>query len=242
MNATYYKYEVLRIFRNRQNFMFSMILPVILYVFIAGENRHEKIGALSLPTYFMAGLIAFGGMGATMSGGARIAMERELGWTRQLRISPLSARSYFRGKIMGCYITAACTIALLYVAGLSLGVRMPVDRWLEMTALILISLIPFAAVGIMLGHLVKADTMGPIMGGGMSLLSIFGGAFGPIGGDNSLLRNISKFIPSYWSVQAGHVAIGGDAWGVRGWVTVAAWSALFIYGATWAYRRDTGKA
>ena len=30
----------------------------------------------------------------------------------------------------------------------------------------------------MLGHLVKSDAMGPIMGGGMSLLSIFGGAFG----------------------------------------------------------------
>ena len=94
----------------------------------------------------------------------------------------------------------------------------------------------------MLGHLVKSDAMGPIMGGGMSLLSIFGGAFGPIGGDTSLLRNISKFIPSYWTVQAGHVAIGADAWGVRGWVTVAAWSALFVSGAIWAYRRDTGKA
>ena len=58
MNTTYYKYEVLRIFRNRQNFIFSMILPVILYVFIAGENRGAKYGELSLPTYFMAGLIA----------------------------------------------------------------------------------------------------------------------------------------------------------------------------------------
>jgi len=242
MNTTYYKYEVLRIFRNRQNFVFSLILPTILYLFIAGENRHEHYGELSLPTYFMAGLIAFGGMGATVSGGARIAVERELGWTRQLRISPLTPRAYFRGKLMGSYITACCTIALLYLSGLILGVRMPIGRWVEMTLLILISLIPFAAVGIMLGHLVKSDAMGPIMGGGMSLLSIFGGAFGPIGGDNSLIRNISKFIPSYWTVQAGHVAIGANAWGVRGWVTVAAWSALFIGGAIWAYRRDTGKA
>ena len=28
MNTTYYKYEILRVFRNRQNFLFSMILPV----------------------------------------------------------------------------------------------------------------------------------------------------------------------------------------------------------------------
>ena len=43
MNTTYYKYEVLRIFRNRQNFIFSMILPVILYVFIAGQNRGGEV-------------------------------------------------------------------------------------------------------------------------------------------------------------------------------------------------------
>jgi hypothetical protein len=43
-------------------------------------------------------------------------------------------------------------------------------------------------------------------------------------------------------VQAGHVALGADAWGTRGWLTTAAWSALLIYGANWAYRRDTGRA
>ncbi len=238
--ARYYKFEVLRIFRNRQNFYFSLVLPFVLYLFIAGNNRHEHIGALSLPTYFMAGMIAFGGMGAVMSGGARIAMERELGWTRQLRISPLSSRAYFRGKLLGCYITAACTIALMYVAGACYGVRMPAGRWLELTGLILLSLIPFAALGIMLGHLVRADAMGPIMGGGMSLLSIFGGAFGPIGG--GLIHRVAEFLPSYWTVQAGHVALGDDAWGTRGWLTTAVWSALLIYGASWAYRRDTGRA
>ena len=193
MNLTYYKFEILRIFRNRQNFYFSLILPFVLYLFIAGNNRHDRIGALNLPTYFMAGMIAFGGMGAVMSGGARIAMERELGWTRQLRISPLSTRVYFRGKLLGCYLTAGCTMALMYAGGIFLGVRMPASRWLEMSLLILLSLIPFAALGILLGHLVKADAMGPIMGGGMSLLSIFGGAFGAI--DNSLIHGWPSSCP-----------------------------------------------
>ncbi|HTZ44713.1 MAG TPA: ABC transporter permease [Jatrophihabitans sp.] len=241
-NATYYRTEIQRIFRNRQNFLFSLLLPFVLYLFIAGNNRTARIGELSLPTYFMAGMIAFGGMGAVMGGGARIALEREQGWTRQLRISPLTSRTYFSGKLLGCYLTAACTIGLMYAGGVALGVRMPVGRWIEMTALILLSLVPFAALGIMLGHLVKADAMGPAMGGGMSLLSIFGGAFGEIGGPGSWVHGISEFVPSYWTVQAGHVAVGGDAWGARGWLTTAAWSALTIYGAVWAYRRDTGRA
>jgi ABC-2 type transport system permease protein len=241
MNTTYLKLETLRLFRNKQNFIFSLIFPFALYYFVAGNNRNVKLGSLPFPTYYMAGMIAFGGMGAVIGGGARIAFERDAGWTRQLRISPLSVRSYFRTKVAGSYLMASLTIVLLYAAGISLGVRMPLERWLEMTGLVLVGLIPFAALGVMLGHLIKGDSMGPVMGGGMSLLSILGGAFGPLGGDSSILHKVSEFVPTYWIVQAGHTSIGGSAWGMKGWVIVAAWSALLIYGATWAYRRDTAR-
>lgn len=238
MNTTYLKYEVLRLFRNKQNFIFSLIFPVVLFLFIAGQNRHETIGDLPLPTYFMAGMIAFGTMGAVVGGGARIAFEREQGWIRQLRLSPLSARSYLSMKVLGSYLMAAITIVLLIVAGTTLGVSMPLQRWLEMVGLVLVALIPFAALGILLGHVIKSDSMGPIMGGGLSLLSIAGGAFGPIGKSGSAVNSISQFVPSYWIVQAGHVAAGANAWSAKGWAVVAGWSVLLTYGAIWAYRRD----
>ncbi|MCW2540289.1 MAG: transporter permease [Frankiales bacterium] len=238
---TYLKYEIIRLFRNRQNFIFSLIFPFVLYLFVAGQNRHEHIGSLTFPTYYMAGMIAFGTVGAVMSGGARIAIERQVGWVRQLRISPLSPRSYFRTKLVSSYLMACITIALLYGAGSLMGVRMNAGHWLEMTGLILVGLIPFAALGIMLGHLIKGDSMGPVMGGGMSFLSILGGAFFPLGGDHSVIVAITKFVPSYWIVQAGHTAVGGAAWGLEGWLIVAGWSLLLTYGAVWAYRRDTGR-
>ena len=52
------------------------------------------------------------------------------------------------------YLMAGVSIVLLYVAGLALGVRLPAGRWIEMTALILVALIPFAGMGIAIGHLV----------------------------------------------------------------------------------------
>ena len=63
MNTTYLKLETLRLFRNKQNFIFSLIFPFALYFFVAGNNRHVKLGSLPFPTYYMAGMIAFGGMG-----------------------------------------------------------------------------------------------------------------------------------------------------------------------------------
>ena len=49
-----------------------------------------------------------------------------------------------------------------------------------MTGLILVGLIPFAALGIMLGHLLTPDSIGPAMGGGIALLALIGGTWGPI--------------------------------------------------------------
>ncbi len=48
----------------------------------------------------MVGLASFGTMSAMLSCGARIAAERAVGWNRQLRITPLSPRAYFRVKVL----------------------------------------------------------------------------------------------------------------------------------------------
>ena len=54
----------------------------------------------------MVTMAAYGAMIATMSAGARIAADRETGWTRQLRISPLPIPTYFRTKVVLAYLTA----------------------------------------------------------------------------------------------------------------------------------------
>ena len=128
----------------------------------------------------MIGLAAFGTMSAMLSCGARIAAERAVGWNRQLRISPLSTRDYFRAKVLTGYMMALISLLALYLAGTSLGVSLGASEWLEMTGLILVGLIPFAALGITIGHLLTPDSIGPAMGGGIALLALIGGTWGPI--------------------------------------------------------------
>ena len=66
----------------------------------------------------------FGAMIAVMSGGARIAAERTVGWNRQLRLTPLSARTYFARQGAHRLPWPSVSIVLLYVAGIALGVRL----------------------------------------------------------------------------------------------------------------------
>lgn len=248
-SATYVKYELLRTVRNKRSFIFSLIFPVVMYFLLALPNRnnHNFGGTPNNPThifapqYYMLGLLAFGSMIAVLSSGARIAAERSVGWNRTLRLTPMTPRTYFRAKILTGYLMAAVAIVLLYASGLALGVRIhPVGDWFRMTGLVLVALVPFAALGVALGHLLTVDSMGPAMGGITSLFAFLGGTWFPLTGHGFFI-DFCKSLPSFWLTRAGQIGLGGssDPWGSRGWLTIAVWAAAATVFAMWAYRRDT---
>ena len=240
-SLAYTRFELVRTLRNRRMLLFSLGFPLLLFYMIAGPNRHQHNfngSGISIPTYYMVGMVSFGAMTALISSGARIASERTDGWTRQLRITPLRTSAYFRAKILTGFALAALTIALLYASGISLGVSLTAGRWLEMTGLILVALVPFAALGVLLGHLLTADSIGPATGGMVSLLAFVSGAWFPVG-SHGILHDLGQFLPSYWLVRASHVSIGGQPWNATGWAVIAAWALLLTILARAAYRRDT---
>ena len=238
---TFLHSELRRLLRNRRFFLFSLGFPLALYFLIATPNRHEhNLGGsgIAAPLYLMVGLVAFGTMNGVMGSGARIAAERALGWNRQLRLTPLRARTYFAAKVVSAYATALITIALLYASGLSLGVSLSALTWAEMTALLLLGLIPFAALGVVLGHLVNSDSIGPAIGGLTALFAMLGGAWFPIAND-SFLHHIAVATPSYWLVQASKLGAAGHPWPPAGWLVIGLWTLGAVALARWAYRRDT---
>jgi ABC-2 type transport system permease protein len=238
----YTRFELLRTLRNRRFFVLSLGFPVVLYFLIASPQRHGHVGStgISVPLYFMVGMISFGTMSGMLSAGARIAAERAVGWNRQLRISPLSTRSYLRAKVLTAYMMALLTMAVLYISGAALGVSLPAGEWLHMTVLILICLVPFAVLGIAIGHMLTPDSIGPAMGGGVALLAFLGGTWFPIP-SSGFLHDVGQLLPSYWLVQASHVVLTGHSWPSKAWVVLVVWTVVLAWVARRAYRRDTGR-
>jgi len=236
--ATYVRFEIIRTIRNRRFLIFSLIFPLILFLAIASENKSVTIDGIGFPLYYMTGMAAWGSMTAIVSTGGRIAQERQVGWTRQLRITPLKTRTYFGAKLLSGYMMAVFSIVVLSLAGTTLGVRLDAAQWLTMGGLILVGLIPIAALGIMLGHMISIDTLGPVIGGLTSLLALLGGAFGPLA-KSGILLTIVKCLPSYWIVQAGKTAIGGGGWPAEAWIVLAIWTIVLVRLTAQVYRRDT---
>lgn len=243
MNATYTKYELLRLVRNKRAFIFSLVFPLALFLVIAGANKDTILLPDTLripfPTWYMVSMAGYGAMIAAISGGARIAVERSTGWNRQLRLTPLPVAGYFRSKVITSYLMALVSILVLCAAGLLYGVHIsPVTRWLEMTGLLLVGLLPFVAIGVLVGHLLTADSMGPAIGGGSAFFGFLGGMWTPLP-EHGALHVVGQGIPSFWLSRAGYVGIGAPAWGPLGWAVIAIWSVAMAVLAGWAYRRDT---
>jgi len=239
----YARFELRRTLRNGRFLSFALGFPLVLFFLIAGPQRdeHDLSGSgLSAPVFYMVSMAAWGTMMSMLSTGARIAGERAVGWNRQLRITPLSARSYLATKVATAYAMALLAMLSLYVAGAILGVRLEAGRWILMSLLILVGLVPFAALGVLLGHAVSVDSVGPAMGGGVGILAFVSGFWFPLD-QGSFLYDLGRQLPSYWLVQAGHVGLGGDGWPTHAWIVLVAWTVVLTALAARAYRRDTGR-
>jgi ABC-2 type transport system permease protein len=241
-SLTYARFETLRTLRNVRFTLFSLAFPLVLLVVVGGANKdqHNFLGTgISFALYYLVGMISWGAMMSVLSSAARIAPERQLGWVRQLRLTPLSPSGYLGTKVASGYLLALFGIAVLsVVAVVGLGVRMPLEDWARMLVLVLIGLIPFAAMGVWFGHVLSSQSVGPVMGGTSALFALLGGAWGPITGTSGMMHDISTLIPSYWLVQAGQSAFSGEWWPVKGWLVVGVWSLAMVLLARRAYRRD----
>jgi len=71
----------------------------------------------------------------------------------------------------------------------------------------------------------------------VSLLALVSGNWFPLG--DGVLQDVAQFLPSYWLVQASHVALGGAAWSATGWLVIGSWTLVLGALARAAFRRDT---
>lgn len=242
-SATHFRYEILRVLRNRAFYAVTLALPLVLFFGVASGQRHATFNGTSFPLYFMTAMAVYGSMFAVVGPGARLARDIAGGWTRQLRITPLRARTDLIAKVITGYLLALPTLVLLYLAGASLGVRLAASQWLTITGLILVGLAPFVVIGFVLGCLMPVDALTPALGGIVILFSLFGGVYGFELAKSGPMFDVMKALPSYWLVQAGKsVAAGDGGWPAEAWLVIAVWTVVLVPVAGFAYRRTAARA
>jgi ABC-2 type transport system permease protein len=243
MNLTYLRTELVRTFRVPRFYVFTIAMPLLLYVLFSSIYGSDTVQGTSVAAWFMINMSVFGAMGAATSAGGRIALERAVGWTRQLRLTPLTGRAYLAGKAVTALVVAIPSLLLLYAAGrLVKHVQLPLSTWAEVFGWTLVGLVPFVALGILLGHLLTGDSLGAVSGGLFTVLALLGGIWFPVDQMPSAMASIARATPSYWLAEAGRAPLTGTTIGTHGLLVLAAWTVVFTVAAVRRYHRDTTRA
>lgn len=242
-NLTVLGIELKRMLRNRRTIIFTLVMPVLLYLIIGANDTYgrDREGSGNISAYILISMAAYGAVLAATSGGAMVASERALGWSRQLRLTPLSPVAYIATKAIIALMFGALSVAAVNVVGKLNGkAEMPTHVWIEAALIAWAGSVVFGAFGLFMGYLLPSENVMQVLGPVLAGLAALGGLWFPIK-SGTVLGHISAVTPIYGLANLARWPLYGGAPHL-GWIlNLVAWLVVFVAGAAWRMSKDTAR-
>ena len=244
-SITFLQLEVRRLLRNRRTLVFTLVMPPLFFLLFGGLSdayQHESAGRGNVSAYLMISFAVYGSMLANTAAGASVAVERALGWSRQLRLTPLDPLAYMVTKVLTAMVIGAVSVAVVFAVGAVSGaVQMPTWAWVVSGLVAWVGAVVFAAFGLFIGYLVPSENVMQLLGPALALLALMGGIFVPLSQLSDTLQTLAFYTPAYGVGVLARAALVGDGVDLGAVLNVVVWTALFTAGAVWRFRRDTAR-
>jgi ABC-2 type transport system permease protein len=238
-NLTFLAIEIRRLLRNRRTVGVTVIVPVVLFLLLKSRKALAVGGVELAAASTMIGIAVYGAMLAATSGGAMVSIERALGWSRQLRVTPLRPAAYIAIKILVAMLLGLTSVAVVYIAGAIDGVEMAPTTWILTGILAWAASLLFASFGLFMGYLLPSENVMQIIGPILAIFSLFGGLFVPLALLPSVMQDIAPYMPTYGVASIARYPLVGGAFDPTWLLSVVGWTAAFAAAASVLFRRDT---
>jgi ABC-2 type transport system permease protein len=243
MNPTYLLMELRSTVRNTRFLIFTLLMPVVLFLFFGRAGQGGTIDGVDAITYLMVSMALFGGISAALSSGVRIAVERSIGWNRLLRLTPLRPATYVLAKGGLAMLVALPAMLAVYGLGvLTMHVHLSARLWAAIVLSSWLALLPFALLGIVIGYVATADTAQPVTGTLFLVLSMLGGIWFPISQLPHSMQEVAHATPSYWLSQVARSPLTGSGLDWHAVAVLAAWTIGFGLLAARRFRTATARS
>lgn len=239
-NITALRLEITRVLRNRRTLFFIVVFPSIFFFMFGLGNKGAKAAGGTVLGYIMISMAVYGAMVGNTSGGATVALERSLGWSRQLRLTPLHPLAYVTMKVLTSMTLGLIAVVATFTVGALNGVHMPLATWLMSGLAAWVCSFVFAAFGLFVGFLFPAENVMQFVGPLLAVMAMFGGLFVPLSQLPPGMQTFAMYTPMYGvGLLARAPLVGGATVWAAGSVVV--WTVLFGIGAMLMFRRDTAR-
>ena len=202
-------YELLRVLRTPAFAIPSLAFPVVFYLLFAVVLPGQW-GSYQKAAYLFATYGVFGVIGPALFGfGVGLAIEREKGWLELKRVSPMPTFVYFVAKISMSLVFAFAVLCLLTLAAVGLGgVRIAPLAWMQLVAILLLGTLPFCAIGLWIGTLVKGQAAVALVNLVYLPMSVLSGLWIPIFAFPAVLQKLAVVWPSWHLAQMALGVVG----------------------------------
>lgn len=241
----YIKIEILRMLRNKRYIIFVVGFPLAFYLLYSSLWGDEAgSGGARGSLILMVSMAAYGALAASMmSTSVPWAQERQSGWLRQLQITPLPSWSIIVTKLITSLLLVLPSLVLVCLAAvLTQGVSLRAWQWAALFPIMWIGTVPFAALGLIIGSLLSADSAQPVAMICMLGLSFIGGLLIPVEVMSATVKSVAQVTPSFSYADMGWHLVAGTAPPLRDVATILVWAAVLGTAAVFAYRRATVRA
>jgi ABC-2 type transport system permease protein len=242
----YLRIELIRRLKSPRGLAFTVLAPVGLFLLLGLPLRDQPLtstpvtlGGISMAEYLLVSVEVYGVMVASASAGAAVAIERSIGWSRFLRITPLPSWGYLIAKAASALVLSIFVTVALLATGLSVGVQLSTLVWVESSCAAWLGSVLFAGLGITIGSVLPAQNVMQALGPLFALLALFGGLFVPLNIFPPLFQAIASWTPAYGVGALSHMALlkGPPTWTAT--LNVVCWLFVLSLGAPLALRRTS---
>ena len=152
--------ECLRLVRSPAFAVPVILFPLMFYaLFGLVLGNHGAAADPAAARHILATYIAFGCIAPGLFGiGVTIALDRDRGLLELKRALPMPAGIYLAAKLVTAMLFAAAVSLLLMLLGATVGrVVLEIAQWTGLLILAVLGVIPFSALGLMVGAAVKGQ-------------------------------------------------------------------------------------
>jgi ABC-2 type transport system permease protein len=243
-SITVLRIEVRRLLRSRTTITLVIAMPVLFFLSFGRSSAyvHQHIGRGNMTASEMISIALFGAVFATAAGGVTVSTERSLGWSRQLRCTPLSPAAYIVMKMLTSLTLAAGAVGAVCLVALTTShASMPSGLWVITGICVWVGSLLFSALGLFFGYLLPPNNAANFLSLVLMVCGAAGGLFIPVSQFPHRYVMLAKFSPLYGLNELVHYPlVGGDF--MWFWIlNLAVWLGLFVLGAVWRLRRDTAR-
>ena len=205
--------ELYAIIREPAAVFFSILMPVGFFALFASLYGNLPSEGISTGTTMLALFGTFGVVGVTLlSPGIGVAEDRERGWLRVKRVSPVPVGTTLLAKVAATVPVAFAVFAAMSLTAMALGsFDTALGTWLRLAAVLLVGSLPFALLGLAAGFVTSGRVAPALLNAVFIPMVVASGLWMPLETLPAFVQRIAPLLPTYHLAQWGMGVLLGEA-------------------------------